>query len=360
MAIKTIETQQHHQAGIIADPARFDHILQTFERPHILQSSHWAHLKAPLWSGQHLVWGKEKAPEAAVSILTRRLGRLPVKIQYAPKGPTVRPVIAIWQKILPDLEAHARSNRALFIKIDPDVDAESELGRALISLLQKRGWVFSADQIQFRNTVLSDLSAGEEALLAGMKQKTRYNIRLAGRRGVEVTPSDDFNAFYDLYAETSARDGFLIRPRDYYLRVMSRLQGNDLGQLLLARVSGEIVAGLFLFRFGPTAWYFYGASSSKGRRNMPTYLLQWEAMRWARRRGCTTYDWWGAPDDLVESDPMWGVYRFKEGFGGRFTRWIGAWDYAPNAMMYRAYTHTMPKILALMRRRHSEHEPSQG
>lgn len=355
MAIKTPKAQNHPHAKVITDPARFDHILKSFERPHILQSSHWAALKAPLWAGQQLVWGNEASPEAAASILTRRLGRLPVKIQYAPKGPTVRPAIASWQKILSGLETQARSNRALFIKIDPDVDAESELGRALISLLQKRGWVFSADQIQFRNTVLSDLSAGEEALLAGMKQKTRYNIRLAGRRGVEVTASDDFNVFYDLYAETSARDGFLIRPRDYYLRVMSRLQSHDLGQLLLARVSEEIVAGLFLFRFGPTAWYFYGASSSKGRRNMPTYLLQWEAMRWAKAHGCTTYDWWGAPDVLEESDPMWGVYRFKEGFGGRFTRWIGAWDYAPNATLYRAYTRVMPRVLAFMRRRHGGH-----
>ena len=338
--------------AIITDPPRFDDLLLSFERPHVLQTSHWAALKAPGWSGQHIVWGDESSPEAAASILTRSLGRAPIKIQYVPKGPIVRPDIAMWEKLLPELEAHARSSRALFIKIDPDVDADSDLGRALVQLLQRRGWVFSADQIQFRNTMLSDLTMGEEALLAGMKQKTRYNIRLAGRRGVEVTPSNDFNAFYDLYAETSARDGFLIRPRDYYLRVMNRLQGNGLGQLLLAWDQDALVAGLFLFRFGPTAWYFYGASSNKGRRNMPTYLLQWEAMRWAISQGCTTYDWWGAPNNLHESDPMWGVYRFKEGFGGRFTRWIGAWDYAPNRTFYRAYAQAMPKVLDLMRRRH--------
>ncbi len=338
----------------ITDPARFDDILLRFERPHVLQTSHWAALKAPVWSGQQVVWGEESSPEAAASILTRSLGRLPVKIQYIPKGPIVRPNLAAWERILLELEARARDSRALFIKIDPDVDADSELGRALIGLLQERGWVFSADQIQFRNTVLSDLTVGEEALLAGMKQKTRYNIRLAGRRGVVVTPSDDFDAFYHLYAETSARDGFLIRPRDYYLQVMNRLQSRGLGQLLLARHADALVAGLFLFRFGPTAWYFYGASSNRGRRNMPTYLLQWEAMRWAMAQGCAIYDWWGAPDELNESDPMWGVYRFKEGFGGRFTRWIGAWDYAPNRTLYRAYAQTMPKVLDVMRRRHGK------
>ncbi len=336
----------------ITDPDRFDDILLRFERPHVLQTSHWAALKAPIWSGQHILWGNDASPEAAASILTRRLGQLPIQIQYIPKGPIVHPHIEAWEKLLPELEAHARGSRALFIKIDPDVDAESELGRALISLLQKRGWAFSPEQIQFRNTVLSDLSIGEEALLAGMKQKTRYNIRLAGRRDVTVHPSNDFDAFYDLYVETSARDGFLIRQRNYYLRVMTHLQNNGLGQLLLAQVKDDIVAGLFLFRFGPTAWYFYGASSNKGRRNMPAYLLQWEAMRWAIAHGCSTYDWWGAPDQLDEDDPMWGVYRFKMGFGGHFTRWIGAWDYAPNRTLYRAYTWAMPKVLNVMRRRY--------
>ena len=335
----------------ISDPTRFDDLLLTFQRPHILQTSHWAALKAPVWSGQQVVWGDEPAPLAAASILTRRLGRLPVKIQYVPKGPMVRPDLDAWEEVLAGLETHARRSRALFIKIDPDVDVDSELGEALTAMLQARGWVFSPEQIQFRNTMISDLTVGEEALLAGMKQKTRYNIRLAGRRGVVVAPSDDFDAFYDLYAQTSARDGFLIRPRDYYLRVMSRLQQHDLGQLFLSWVEGASVAGLFLFRFGPTAWYFYGASSNQGRRHMPAYLLQWEAMRWAMQRGCTTYDWWGAPNELDESDPMWGVYRFKRGFGGRFVRWIGAWDYAPRPTLYRAYTRAMPNVLDFMRRR---------
>ncbi len=337
---------------LFTDPARFDEILLRFRRPHILQTSHWAALKAPVWSGQHMVWGDAEAPLAAATALTRRLHPLPVRLLYLPKGPVVRPELRVWRQVLGDLEAMARQNRALFVKIDPDVDADSDLGRALIAMLRDRGWVFSADQIQYRNTMLSDLSVGEEALLAGMKQKTRYNIRLAQRRGVEVFLSDDFETFYDLYQVTSARDGFLIRPRAYYLRVMQRLQRHRLGQLFLAQVEGRVVAGVYLFRFGPTAWYFYGASSNESRRYMPTYLLQWEAMRWAIAQGCTIYDWWGAPDELTEDDPMWGVYRFKRGFGGKFVRWIGAWDYAPNAAIYRLYTHTMPRVLDLMRKRH--------
>ncbi len=336
---------------LLTDPALFDEILLQFHRPHILQSTHWAALKAPVWSGQHIVWGNEKAPQAAATILTRQLHPLPIRLHYLPKGPVVHADLNLWRQVLDDLEAMTHRTRALFVKIDPDVDADSDLGRALIAMLRDRGWVFSADQIQYRNTMLSDLSVGEDALLAGMKQKTRYNIRLAQRRGVKVFLSDDFETFYDLYQVTSARDGFLIRPRAYYLRVMQRLQRYRLGQLFLAQVEGRVVAGVYLFRFGPTAWYFYGASSNESRRYMPTYLLQWEAMRWAIAQGCTIYDWWGAPDELTEDDPMWGVYRFKRGFGGKFVRWIGAWDYAPNAAIYRLYTHTMPRALDLMRKR---------
>ncbi|MCO6449164.1 MAG: peptidoglycan bridge formation glycyltransferase FemA/FemB family protein [Caldilineales bacterium] len=329
-----------------------DPVLLSLPRPHILQTSHWAALKSPVWAGQHYVWGEPEQPDAVVTVLTRRLGRLPLRIQYAPKGPIAVSSIDIWDSVLDHLQGLARRSGAVFIKIDPDVDAESEFGRELVGVLQTRGWMPSAEQVQFRNTVLSDLAANEEVILAGMKQKTRYNIRLAERKGVRVQPSDNFAAFYSLYAETSARDGFLIRPASYYRAVMERMQGNSAGQLFLADVDGDVIAGIFLMRFGPTAWYFYGASADRHRNLMPTYLLQWEAMRWAKGQGCTIYDWWGAPDELVEDDPMWGVYRFKEGFGGRFTRWIGAWDYAPRPALYRTYTQAMPRVLDAMRRRH--------
>ncbi|NOZ72514.1 MAG: peptidoglycan bridge formation glycyltransferase FemA/FemB family protein [Chloroflexi bacterium] len=341
----------------ISDPLQLDALLLHFARPHILQSSHWAALKAPTWQSQALLWGEVEHPVAVANVLTRRLGRLPVGVQYVPKGPIVAGDSTTWSEVLAGLEQQVRQSGALFIKIDPDVDAESEAGQILITLLQKRGWVFSPDQIQFRNTVLSDLSQNEETLLAGMKQKTRYNIRLAARRGVQVHTSADFDTFYDLYAQTSQRDGFLIRPRDYYLRVMQRLQSAGLGQLLLAEVEGRPVAGVFLFRFGATAWYFYGASSNEHRRLMPNYLLQWEAMRWAKAQGCTTYDWWGAPNTLTESDPMWGVVRFKLGFGGSLRQWIGAWDYAPRPALYRLYTQFMPRILAILRRRAAPTSP---
>ena len=249
------------------------------------------------------------------------------------------------------------SRGAIFVKIDPDVRADTPAGEAVIAALTRRGWRPSGEQIQYRNTVVSDLTPSEDDLLAAMKPKWRYNIRLAERKGVVVRDGTaaDLPAFYAMYAETGGRDGFLVRPFDYYRAIWERFLADGLGHVLLAEVDGAPVAGLFLFRYGPTAWYFYGASTAQSRDLMPNHALQWAAMRWAKAAGCTRYDWWGAPDVLDESDPMWGVYRFKQGFGGEFTPWIGAWDFPTNRAAYWGYTVAMPKVLDVMRRRHRGH-----
>ena len=123
--------------------------------------------------------------------------------------------------------------------------------------------------------------------------------------------------------------------------------------LLLAEHPEEAapVAGLFLMRYGETAWYFYGASSERQRRDMPNYLLQWEAMRWAQAQGCTRYDWWGAPtnpDD--ENDSMQGVWGFKQGFGAVLQEHVGAWDYPVQPLLHKVYVQLLPRLLDLMRK----------
>jgi lipid II:glycine glycyltransferase (peptidoglycan interpeptide bridge formation enzyme) len=302
--------------------------------------------------------------------------RLPLSILYVPKGPSLD-----WADadrlgcVLAGLERFARRRGALFIKIDPDVyyadgvpafSPRPALAPSMVSLLTTRGWCLSDDQIQFRNTVLLNLDHSEDELLAAMKQKTRYNVRLARRRGVRIRPGDvsDLDTFYQLYAETSERDGFLIRPRSYYLDAWgSFLQGGQqstpsAAHLLLADVEGETVAGLILFSFGSTAWYMYGASSNRHRKHMPNQLLQWEAIRWAREAGCTLYDLWGAPDDLDESHAMWGVVRFKLGLGGQLAQGLGAWDFPGNRTAYRLYTMIMPRYLEWLRGRSRAHGAS--
>jgi peptidoglycan pentaglycine glycine transferase (the first glycine) len=186
-----------------------------------------------------------------------------------------------------------------------------------------------------------------------MKQKTRYNIRLAQKKGVSVRQGSeaDIDLLYRMYAETSQRDGFVIRSKDYYEMVWRAFMRAGMAFPLIAEVDGEAVAGLFLFTFAAKAWYLYGMSREVQREKMPNYLLQWEAMRAAKAAGCLNYDLWGAPDVFNESDSMWGVYRFKEGLGGTVIRTLGAWDFTPRPLVYGIYTSLLPRILDIMRRR---------
>jgi len=342
----------------------WDRILLDLPNPHVLQSWEWGAFKARHgWRADRLLFRQGEQVVAAASLLQRTLPRLPVSILYVPKGPlldwTDLPLAA---DVLAALERVARRRRALLLKIDPDVyypDAAPAFSSRpanaprLADLLRARGWRFSGEQVQFRNTVLLDLRRSEDEILATMKQTTRRNVRLATRRGTTVRrgTSADFGAFYRLYAETAQRQGFVIRPPDYYFDAWGSFLKKGLAHLLLAEFAGELIAGLMLFTFGPTAWYMYGASSRLHRRQMPNQLLQWEAIRTARAQGCTLYDLWGAPDRLVETDPMWGVYRFKLGLGGRLARGLGAWDYPVYRAGYRLYAKILPRYLGWLKRR---------
>jgi lipid II:glycine glycyltransferase (peptidoglycan interpeptide bridge formation enzyme) len=180
-----------------------------------------------------------------------------------------------------------------------------------------------------------------------MKQKTRYNINLALKKGVVVKPHTDLGAFYDLMEVTGQRDQFGIHSQAYYQRAYELFHARGNCQLLLAEFEGVPLSALIVFGYGNRAWYFYGGSSNEHRERMPNYLLQWEAMRWARSQGCSEYDLWGVPDvdpETLEanfskrSDGLWGVYRFKRGFGGEFRRATGPWDRVYNPFLYRLYS----------------------
>jgi lipid II:glycine glycyltransferase (peptidoglycan interpeptide bridge formation enzyme) len=337
----------------IASSAEWNVALAALPAPHVLQSWEWGEFKSRYgWQPERYLWPNDDRPHAAASILTRRLGRWPAAVAYVPKGPILDyGNDEILNRVLAHLETHAQRERALFVKIDPDVRADTATGKAVTATLRRRGWRPSREQIQFRNTMLLDLTPTPDEILAAMKSKWRYNVRLAGRRGVTVRHGQlaDLPLLYEMYVETAARDGFVIRPEEYYHDAWGRFIEAGLARPLIAQAEGEAVAMVIIFRFAERAWYMYGASRDIHREKMPNHLLQWEAIRWAREQGCTVYDMWGAPDTLDESDPMWGVYRFKQGFGGEFVEHIGAWDFPVSRPGYWLYTSVMPRVLDLMR-----------
>lgn len=377
------------------DAGEWNILIASLPGPHLLQTWEWSQIKAKYgWEPMPYVWSEKSYTSdrlepldrsnmsvvvAAAMVLRRRIPirgfAAHLKILYIPKGPLMHwSDESVRKRVLDDLQSFAKKQGAIFLKIDPDVvlgtgipkmgptstsdgvDERQDNGsQAVISDLKRRGWIFSTDQIQFRNTVLIDLSPSEQDLLARMKQKTRYNVRLAGKKGVTVRVGDprDLPMLYKMYAETSVRDGFVIRDEGYYRSVWQTFMGtkSPTCEPLIAEVGGDPVAAIFIFYFAGHAYYLHGMSREIHREKMPNYLLQWEAMRRAKSAGYSLYDLWGAPDEFNESDPLWGVFRFKEGLGGQVVRTLGAWDYTPRPLWYKLYSEIIPRVLDLMRSR---------
>lgn len=316
---------------------------------HLLQSWAWGELKSRFgWRARRWALGG-----VCAQVLIRRLPAGLGSIAYVPRGPVTdwtdgRDLRAMLEALRPAL----RRQRAICLKLEPPLEDTREAAERLRAL----GFVPSSHSVQPRRTFVVDLEAEPAEILARMKQKTRYNVRLASRRGVTVRAgaAADLPAFYQLMETTAARDGFSIHSQAYYEAAHDLFAPRGCGRLLLAEHEGQLLAALVAFSFGDTTIYMYGASSDAGRHLMPTYLLQWEAMLWAREQGCRFYDLWGVPDEEEEtleesftgrSDGLWGVYRFKRGFGGRLIRTAGAWDsvYAP--LRYRLYIMAVKRFI---------------
>jgi len=201
-----------------------------------------------------------------------------------------------------------------------------------------------------------DITPGEEELLANMHAKTRYNIRLADRKGVKVRLVEDkadLRIFYQVLTETAERDQFLIRGYSYFESIWDEMVPTGYAKFFLVESpEGETIAGALLMTIGDKAWYLYGASSNAHRNLMPNYLMQWEMIRWSRQQGCTLYDFRGVSGDITdESNPLYGLYRFKKGFGGELTEFIGDWDCVYSPLFYSLWTKALPKYKALLHKR---------
>lgn len=337
---------------------------------HILQTKHWAEIKARVgWKAEYLVWKDQNGCDRSAALVLLKtvpiIGRfLKTCVIYIPRGPMLDWSDSILaSRVLHDLIDFGKRKNAIFLKIDPDLPITLGLpgsesfhaeaaGQLIVDKLKGDDWCYSSDQIQFKNTITLDLKLSENELLNRMKQKTRYNITLAGRKGVTVRPGNpaDFSLLYKMYAQTALRDGFAIRDEEYYQYVWKMLFNADMAMPLIAEVDGVPVSAIILFLFAKKAYYFYGMSTGEQREKMPNHILQWEAIRYAKAVGCAVYDFWGAPDIFNDRDPMWGVFRFKDGFNGTVVSGIGAWDYVLKPGLFKVYSEIMPEILNIMRR----------
>ncbi len=308
---------------------------------HLLQTTPWGQLKSEFGWAAEIV--RDGAAGALVLYRRLPLGR---SLAYVPRGPVVAwDDAASHPALVAALDTAARQRGAICLKWEPELD-DTPAHRDTLSGL---GFRPSPHTVQPQRSLVIDLRPAEADILAAMKPKTRYNIGLARKKDVSAraaaTPAD-VERFVALMDETGRRDGFGVHAPDYYRRAYALFA--PLGQcaLFLAEHAGEALAGVMVFALGQHSWYFYGASSDRERQRMAPYLAQWEALRWAKAQGAESYDLWGVPDAdeaaleagfETRHDGLWGVYRFKRGFGGRLVRTVGAWDRVYNPLLYQAY-----------------------
>jgi lipid II:glycine glycyltransferase (peptidoglycan interpeptide bridge formation enzyme) len=321
-----------------SESAAWDAFVAAHPAAHILQTAEWGALKAAFgWRAERasLQGPQCGAPKAGALLLFRRFpwGQT---VAYAPRGPLVD-----WSDpaevrgMVAEMAAVARRGSAALLKIEPELEA----GDPAEALLPELGFVRSAQRVQPVSTIHLDLSADDETLLGRMKPKWRYNIRLAERKGVTVREAgpSDLLAIQRLLDVTGGRDGFGVHNAEYNRRA-AELFMPGMAAWLLAEHEGALLAAIAVFALGKMGWYMWGASDDAGRNLMPNHALQWAGMHWAQARGAQVYDLWGIPDEVGDDPAMyaepeswgqgglWGVYRFKQGFGGRVVRYTGTWD----------------------------------
>lgn len=320
--------------------AEYEAFVSRHPKGHFAQSVLWAKQK-PAWNWQAVVSRNESGEICgAMSVLIRKMPVVPFTLMYSCRGPvcdlddenTMRDLFAGVREL-------AKSRRSYVIKIDPDVPSTNESFSALLRKFgfrsQEGGKNFEA--IQPRYVFRLDVRGkSEEELMAGFHQKWRYNIRLAERKGVEVRicGQEAIPDFARLMLTTGVRDGFVTRQESYFADMLTNL--GEHCRLYMAYANDVAIAGTLAIQYGDKVWYLYGASANEHRNLMPNYLLQWRMIQWAVETNCSIYDFRGVSGDISEDNPLYGLYRFKQGFGGDFVEFVGEMDWVINRPVYFA------------------------
>ncbi len=366
-----LPTTNHGQFAIVEpDATGWDAFTARHPQGHLLQSSGWGALKQQVgWQARRVLVVGPAGPRAGAQLLLRR--RLGFSAAYVPRGPLFGDSWEVHALLLAALDRLARRNRAVFLRLEPNVLEDDPQAGDLRRALLIEGFR-PATPLQPHTSLHLDLSPAPEQLLAAMSKGHRADIRRAAREGVAVRPGQgaaDLAAFYAIMEQTGARADFAIHSRAYYQTAWELFQQNvaapamergaaNAGQLFLAEQNGATLAACMIFAWAGASLYLYGGSTEVGLKSGANHALQWQAIQWARAHGCRLYDFWGVPDQFgraalaadaaeralleeqAKNDPLYGVFRFKKGFGGQVTRYLPAYD--------RVY---IPPLYALWQRR---------
>ncbi len=335
--------------------AEYEAFVQGHPKGNFAQSSYWARQKST-WIWRAIACrGEDGRIKGTLSILIRKMpgfSKLPgahSAMMYASRGPVCDiDDYATMDELFDRARELAKEFKAYVFKIDPDIPSSET---AFTAYMTRRGFEIKAggpefEAIQPRYVFRLYLNGrGEEELLASFHQKTRYNIRLAQRKGVrvEICGKEMVPEFGRLMLTTGLRDNFVTREPQYFADMLDNL--GEHARLYMAfidepQADGSIkpkaIAGTLAIWYGDKVWYLYGASSNEDRNYMPNYLLQWSMIRWAVEKGCRVYDFRGVPGEVGEDHPLYGLVKFKRGFNGDYTEFVGEMDLVLSRFWFKA------------------------
>lgn len=296
-----------------------------------------SHAQHPLqsweWGEFRKLTGVSVVREGALQVTIHPIPHTPWSVGYAPKI-----ITPLNQDVIKTLKKIATENNCIFIKVEPKIEVTQSHSDTVT--LQKLGFVAGRPLFTRYNFVL-DVTPSEAELLASFKPKTRYNIRVAEKRGVSVAIDDSAEAFekyLSLTHETTQRQGFYSHSSNYHRKMWEVLHEAGIAHLLVARFEGQIITTWVLFKFGDSLYYPYGASTREHREVMANNLVMWEAIKLAKAWGLKYLDMWGALGPQADpNDPWYGFHTFKSGYGARHVEYIGTWDYVARPLLYRIY-----------------------
>lgn len=320
----------------------YTEFLESHERCNFQQSLEWGKVKTN-WI-KEVVLAEDENHKIIGSICVW-IRKMPIfgNMMYSSRGP----VCDIHDKkvlgqLTEGIKELGKKYNAFVLRIEPDIKKDDQEFRKIV---EEIGYKIKDDAKDFKDEIqprfvfrLDIKGKTEDEVLAGCHQKTRYNIRLAKRKGVVVKEGtrEDLKDFHKIMIETGSRDGFIIRSLDYFEKMYDELAPKHM-KLLMAYYEDKPISGIIPIMYGNKTWYLYGASSNQHRNLMPNYLLQWEMIRQAIQNKCDVYDFRGVSGVVDESHPQYGLYRFKKGFGAEFTEFIGEvyWPFKP--LTYKLY-----------------------
>ena len=322
-----------------ADKKEYTKFLENHERCNFQQSLEWANVKTS-WKKEVIL--AEDSSKKIIGSIMIWIRKIPIfgNIMYSARGPVCDiHNMEVLKQLTDGAKEVAKKYKAISFMIEPDIkSSDTEFKNIMLNL----GYSIKDDAKNFREEIqpryvfrLDTKNKTEDEIFNGFHQKTRYNVRLATKKGVTIKEGtrEDLKTFHEIMVTTGIRDDFITRPLSYFEKMYDCL-GRDHMKLLMAYYEDKPISGVIPIMYGNKTWYLYGASSNEHRNLMPNYLLQWEMIKIAIQRKSDIYDLRGVPGIADDSN---GLYRFKKGFGAEYTEFVGEVYIPFKPLTYKMY-----------------------